>query len=465
MKTPPIVCAMSLAFLSLFLYINQAAAQSKGFTFQVCEVKPADTLLAEHPYRDAMTFYVDTKNEIAELNFYSENRKAKKPAPARLEAYGQAKGKLVASAGVNPFVRAVQMSYAEHRPLSISPDMIWLLIAQGFAAHVDANADSLRHLFVIHEGRKVLNVQRDDYVRGDSLFPWPEVFVSLRDQIDANTNAQLAELITPTFSTTGFAEKAAYEVTLMDAMSKYFVFAVTAMCGIPEITLEGTPEDWAALEERAGRLDAYGLDWWLDELKPILHEFTLAAQGKPNTVFWQDMFKLTEVDAVCTTVDVVNGWILQFFPYVDEAPNPWVSQPDKVLAYRQAMDEAMMLRKDPEIQKQLEKEPKTEKQFQEKKALLNKVYPEAYAYGLRALELSDFPLGISNADLLINDNGILRGYEMCAGFVGVGQDAATKHLRPEINWFVVDKNTAPPAEDAKLYKKWLESRKDSASKD
>jgi len=39
----------------------------------------------------------------------------------------------------NGFVAAVHVAYVNHLPLVLSPDMIWLLIAQAFAIHVDLN--------------------------------------------------------------------------------------------------------------------------------------------------------------------------------------------------------------------------------------------------------------------------------------------------------------------------------------
>lgn len=54
----------------------------------------------------------------------------------------------------NSFVGAVHAAYARHYPLVISPDMIWQCIAQGFAIHVNRNAERLRDLFVTHEGKK-----------------------------------------------------------------------------------------------------------------------------------------------------------------------------------------------------------------------------------------------------------------------------------------------------------------------
>ena len=38
------------------------------------------------------------------------------------------------------FYDAMFEAYAHHRPVVLSPDMIWLLIAQGFAQHINKNA-------------------------------------------------------------------------------------------------------------------------------------------------------------------------------------------------------------------------------------------------------------------------------------------------------------------------------------
>ena len=54
----------------------------------------------------------------------------------------------------HPFVAAVHSAYAEHRPLVLSPDMFWLLVAQGFANHVNLNAEAMRHHFVQFEGKE-----------------------------------------------------------------------------------------------------------------------------------------------------------------------------------------------------------------------------------------------------------------------------------------------------------------------
>src|SRR5512138_81120 len=56
--------------------------------------------------------------------------------------------------GVHPLLGAVGRAFAEHRPLVLSPDAVWLTIAQGVATHVRLHAEELRPRLVGHQGRR-----------------------------------------------------------------------------------------------------------------------------------------------------------------------------------------------------------------------------------------------------------------------------------------------------------------------
>jgi len=43
----------------------------------------------------------------------------------------------------------------------LSPDIIWLAIAQGFSNHVNENSEALRKKFVDFDGKKTLTVFRE----------------------------------------------------------------------------------------------------------------------------------------------------------------------------------------------------------------------------------------------------------------------------------------------------------------
>ena len=167
--------------------------------------------------------------------------------------------------------------------------MIWQCVAQGFAIHVNKNAEKLRHLFVAHEGKKKIVVRRDEFVKGSQGNDWEGALGDFSEEIRKNVGNEIHGILTPEFSTTGPVERAASQVVMMDALKEYFDFRLLSSCGIPEITLEGTVEDWKKLREKALSLARFDLQWWTDPLKPILDEFVNAASGKIMKKFWQSI--------------------------------------------------------------------------------------------------------------------------------------------------------------------------------
>ncbi|MBC8138507.1 MAG: DUF4419 domain-containing protein, partial [Fibrella sp.] len=84
-----------------------------------------------------------------------------------VEAHSRGTDALIEQYGtLHSFVDAALTAFNFHHPLVLSPDMIWLLIAQGFALHVNANAEAMRHRFVAHEGKKDILIFRDEFVKG-----------------------------------------------------------------------------------------------------------------------------------------------------------------------------------------------------------------------------------------------------------------------------------------------------------
>lgn len=209
----------------------------------------------------------------------------------------------------NAFVEAAQMAFISHHSLILSPDMIWLLICQGFVIHLNQNRDSLREHFVNFEGNNNLRVEKPDFRKLHNNL-WEEVFDELSMKIGNSVKGPVREIITTGYSTTTSIEKAAFQISLLDAMSGYYSYTLDFSCGIPSFTLEGTVSDWVSLRERAGRLREYKLDWWIDSLMPVLDKFVDASKGKIDIAFWKSIFSW---DDGCN--GLVTGWITRFFPY------------------------------------------------------------------------------------------------------------------------------------------------------
>jgi hypothetical protein len=229
-----------------------------------------------------------------------------------VEACDSYSADVVQQPGFHALVAAAHLAYQHHYPLVLSPDAIWLTLAQGLARHVANNADALRPLFVPHEGKVVIHVRRDDFRRGSPENPWPEVFPLFSAAIRGVIGADSHGLVVWDFSTTGPVERAASEVVLMDTVQSYFEYRFCTACGIPQVTLEGTAEDWEQVHERAGRLTQYGLEWWTDDLLPITAEFVSAARGRPNRTFWQALYK----QAGGSGGPYTQGWLVRLLPYL-----------------------------------------------------------------------------------------------------------------------------------------------------
>lgn len=392
-----------IALPALFILLAWASANAQ-FSFKVCEVSPSQVPLEQIAYVKGVQHMTDT--------WYSEYEYKKKRGkrvfigqkPERkLVGYGSGPDSLVKT-WMHPVLFAASMAYGEHRPLVLSPDMVWLMIAQGFAQHVDLNAEKLRPYLVNFDGKKHINVSDGEL---PAKWNWDDAFPIFSEKISRYVGPELTGALDAKFSNTTPATQAAFRVTLMDAVSEYFDFSMSVMCGIPEITLEGSPEDWALLEEKTKTLSKYELAWWTEDLGPILHQLTETSKGNPDLKFWNEMYKVREEDVVCARIEHMNGWLLRFFPYINGERNPYIGG--------------------------------TKPEFD--------VKPEG---------LGD---GRSKVDFLLDNNGKMQKMQFMAGFVGLSQNPKTLALRPEITWGVTDTGEKPSAEMLESYQKFKETQK------
>jgi hypothetical protein len=217
--------------------------------------------------------------------------------------------------GYHAFFDGMRAAYAGHRPVVLSPDIIWLLIAQGFAHHVNNNAEELRPLFVDFTGKRSLEVKRKAV--GIKNIKWEKVFPEFTEQMSEYAGKELMDALSCNFSTTTSISKMASEITTMKAMESYFDFAVRDfICGIPEVRLEGKTQDWEKVLKKAQYLKKYQLGWWIDELEPILTEFIKTSQKKIDKDFWRNMLIVHPAGQECIGVpEKTDGWIVKFFPY------------------------------------------------------------------------------------------------------------------------------------------------------
>jgi hypothetical protein len=297
-------------FLTLvFAFSSIINFGQKGVTFQIENLSKPIRLLPLQSYnniyknlilKDANLDKWDLEDNGIDFNY---NIIAKSDASDSLVSFGY-----------NSFFYGMYGAYAEHRPFVLSPDMIWLLISQGFARHVNANPEKLRKYFVDFNGKLSLTVNSKNDLLKDPT-NWQNIFPQFTSQIANHTGGELINILTSDFSTSTPVEKIASEITLMQAMKPYFEFVVIyTSCGIPEITLTGTTEDWQKLLDKTQKLGKYDLKWWTNELEPILEQFIDASKGDVDKDFWINMFKYHSQKKYGAP-KIIDGWIVKFFPY------------------------------------------------------------------------------------------------------------------------------------------------------
>ncbi|RZK75591.1 MAG: DUF4419 domain-containing protein [Pedobacter sp.] len=299
----------------------------------------------------------------------------------------------------HPVIEGYLKAYQNHYPLTISPDIAWVLICQGFANHVNANPEKLRTKLVGFEGKKTLSVKRNATEADLPNLDWEAIFPEFTTQIADFTGKDLISSLTANFTTTTIDSKIVSQITIMESVKEFFIYKVTIRgCGISEVTVEGSTADWEKILTKLDYLAKYDLEWWTSELKPVIQKIIDTKKGKLDKQFWMNIVKYHKL-GVYGSMDGIDGWMLKFYPYH---------------SYNQ--DGVKLL---------------TRSKFKEIKSL------------------NILPKEIVNVPFILevrNDSGDLTAeynMEFWAGFMGVKQDPTTYNVKPEIGWAVNRKGEIP----------------------
>jgi hypothetical protein len=223
-----------------------------------------------------------------------------------IEGCGDALTPYVDDRAPNALAGAVHLAFAQHRPLILTPDAVWLTVVHGVAQHVSLYPQECRAKLVPHEGRERIVVVRD-------TFDWPAIVEDFRRML--GRLALVSRHLTADFSTTGPVERVAQSIALMDVLAPYYQYEVRIICGIPQIGLAGTPDDWKLLREKVWALPDLDFEWWLEPLRQVADQMARAARGLVDLLFWRRIYKVRDSTGAYDP-QRSTGWIMRLFPYL-----------------------------------------------------------------------------------------------------------------------------------------------------
>lgn len=391
-----------ILLLLLSLALGELQAQSK--TYQIETISRPEKLLATvSPEK----LYSNTEKDFLKLSI-NEN---------------------LVDFGTHPVITGYLRAYQNHYPLTISPDIAWLLICQGFANHVNADPEKIRSQFVNFEGKETLQVTRDvSKLKNIAEFQWETLFPEFAEQIAGYTGKDLIDNLSANFTTTTPTVLVASQITIMESMKEFFNYKVTFIgCGISEVTVEGTVKDWEKILRRLDYLAKYDLEWWTSELKPVIQKIIDTKQGKLDKQFWMNMVKYHKLGAY-GSYDGIDGWLLKFYPYL-QSSSPPVAE-NKVTASNGPTNIQIYNTDDPSY--------KTRTLY-----LRRSEFKEIKYINELPKELANVPFVLEITDTAGNLKQSFN-MELWAGFMGVKQNPNTFNVKPEIGWAVNRKGEILP---------------------
>ena len=310
----------------------------------------------------------------------------------------------------NGLIQTVQECYDNHRPLILSPDVIWLAICQGVSIHINENFKKYEDIIFYEHKPSVLKVRNDSLINGGKH--WQSLIDSLSMQTQFYTKDNFYSFFVSDFSTTTEIEKTAYQITLLESYKNAFKYVGESGCGIPKITLKGNKSDWQMMIKKLELLDVLGLEVWKDNLISVLTEFINVYDGEINDEFWKGIYK----DAQEYGAFYMSGWIIKFFPYIKETVQESINYEDGYI--------------------------ENEGGYRATEIFKENEFIDGDSYLMSTLSTDNFPSGLSMIDLewinyFTNDTTNLEIY---SGFFGMKQ-YSDKSLEPLIYWAICDKKS------------------------
>jgi len=319
----------------------------------------------------------------------------------------------------NHFLLMLQIAFNEHKRIIIRPDDFWLLICQGFSEHIKINSDEFKDVIVGQEERQTIQVRRDDFIIGE-VNPWEELFPDFTKELHKKINTNLYSNLVLNFSTSTKKEINAFEISFMDSMSNYFDYEFLSMCGIPEIEVAGTIEDYNKMLIALKELKKYNFDWWVDSIESNIEKIISTLKGHDVGEFWNSIYKEDNESGG----PYITGWIADFFPYLKTS----ITSENDIINYKEQSISECQILKTINIKNLNFRNLKIHNvQIRNPRLAMDAHYN---------LTLDNFPSGQSKVSFKWKYLDEEIDMNFISGFIGIAENEETKTLNTDINWIV-----------------------------
>lgn len=220
------------------------------------------------------------------------------------------------------FFQALHAAFDGHHAFTLRPEVLMHLVVCEVATVVNLHSDHYRALFTSSAERQVVRVRHDGLRLGEPESPWHEAIALFEGKLADVVPPGIMEHMLPGFTTGTTESRVAGLVAFMDAAQQFYDFRVETRCGIPEIRLAGTAEDWRRLQNAVAQLAEpfrAHLGRYFDGLLPVLKTIADQAAGAPmDETFWASIYKYNSDSGTAK----FNGWITAFVNYIQTAQVP-----------------------------------------------------------------------------------------------------------------------------------------------
>lgn len=221
-------------------------------------------------------------------------------------------------------IQGLVEAYKNHYPITITPDMIWLLFLQGYSRFMEKYHESIRSNYVNFENKKTISLTRFNMTPEKATKEdWKDIIDEFTQNIKNEIGENIISNLESNFTTTSSASLTTSQVSIMSAMKNYFTYELSFIgCGVSSITLEGSLEDWKKIKSKLVFFSKkeMGLLWWIKHLIPIIDKIIMTkeyySQNKDINDeirnFWKDIIRVKigyDYDP-----NIINGWIIKFIP-------------------------------------------------------------------------------------------------------------------------------------------------------